>query len=99
MWEFYHPEQPVHWLASVLDCKSFLGMPPAVVVTAEFDILRDEGRHLARRMQEDGVPVVLHQATGMTHGFASFSTIVLDVAEILRAACSRLCIPNTFAKV
>lgn len=90
MWAYYHPAQPVSPLASILENESLAGLPPAVVVTAELDILRDEGNELARRLAVDGVEVMHLQAQGMVHGFASFSTALPHVASILRDACTRL---------
>lgn len=48
------------------------GMPPAVVVTAEFDPLRDDGEDFARKLEEAGNKVKLIRMDGMMHGFALY---------------------------
>ena len=50
---------------------SLAGLPSAFVVTAEYDVLRDEGQAYARRMEADGVEVTHVFAEGMNHGFAA----------------------------
>lgn len=52
--------------------KSFAGLPPAFVCAAGCDPLRDDSLELAKRMQADGVDVVLHEAPGATHGFTKY---------------------------
>ncbi len=56
-------------LVAPAQAASLRGLPPAIVVTAGFDILRDEGRSYARRLTDAGVPTVpLHYADSI-HGF------------------------------
>jgi acetyl esterase len=69
------------------------GLPPAVVVTAELDVLRDEGERYAARLQAAGVPVVCTRYQGVNHNFvrklALFDAAHVAVAQI-GAALHRL---------
>jgi acetyl esterase len=62
--------------ASPLLCDSLAGLPPAVVATAECDVLRDEGEQYAARLRADGVSVQLRRHVGMLHGFLACAGVV-----------------------
>ena len=48
---------------------SLASLPPSLVLTAEYDVLRDEGRRYAERLQAAGVPTTHRDYPGMTHLF------------------------------
>jgi acetyl esterase/lipase len=91
-WHQYAPDRSVDkeptacpLLASLEQLKE---LPPALVITAECDILRDEGEAYARKLTEAGVPVTCTRYLGAIHGFMGANALAQTLAA--RAATAQM---------
>jgi acetyl esterase len=66
------------------------GVAPALVITAEFDPLRDEGKAYADRLRDAGVDVELRRFDGQVHSFFTLSTITPAANEAMTLATERV---------
>jgi acetyl esterase len=87
-WRHYlaNPEDGDNPLASPLRTPDLRGLPPALVITAEYDPLRDEAELYAERLRHAGVDVTLTRYPGMTHGFFTMTGAV----DAARDACDQV---------
>jgi acetyl esterase len=92
-WDHYltDPADGRNPLASPLLAESHADLPPALVITAEFDPLRDEGEFYAEKLYAAGVPTQLSRYDGMVHGFFAMSGVldggrkaIAEAAEFLQ---------------
>ncbi|MDI1283135.1 MAG: alpha/beta hydrolase [Reyranella sp.] len=87
--DHYAPDQASRgdWRVSPLRAASLAGLAPALVITAGYDPLRDEGRAYAWRLQQEGTLADLVEFGGMLHGFLS-APMLLHGARRGTAICA-----------
>ena len=91
-WDLYCPDTPRRNepAASPLHAKSLAGQPAAMVVTAEFDPLRDEGKAYADALSAAGVDAEYHCADGLIHDFFGTAALLPCSRPAFEAACTAL---------
>ena len=67
---------PNDWRATPMTAASHEGVAPALIITAEFDPLRDEGEAYAETLQAAGVPAKASRHDGLIHGFFGMGPVV-----------------------
>jgi acetyl esterase/lipase len=81
-WDLYAPDSKTRDNPYVSPLRASLqelnGLPPALVITAENDPLRDEGEAYARKLKEAGVSVIATRYNGMIHDFVLLNGIQAD---------------------
>jgi acetyl esterase len=87
-WDHYVPDRGRRndSSAAPLRAEKLGGLPPATVITAEYDPLRDEGEAYAERLREAGVATTLSRYDGQIHGFVS----MLDLLDAGRRAADQI---------
>jgi acetyl esterase len=75
---------------SPLHAEDLSGLPPALVVTAGFDPLRDEGEAYAEKLREAGVDVALRRHEDLIHGFINFTGVGTRFREALAETAGAL---------
>lgn len=89
-WHHYlaMPADAAHPHASPLRAPDLGNLPPAYIVTADYDPLRDEGEAYAARLVTAGVETAFVRYTDMNHGFMQWAGVIDRVDEALDAACA-----------
>jgi acetyl esterase len=80
--------EAAHPHASPLRAPDLSGLPPAYVLSAEYDPLRDEAELYGARLQAAGVPAEIVRAAGMNHGFLFWVGIVGGADVAMAGACA-----------
>jgi acetyl esterase len=82
------PEDAQDWRASPIKAASLKGVAPAIVVTAECDVLHDEGKGYADALRRAGVAVEYREYPGMIHAFFGMVPAVDDAMNAQHAVAA-----------
>jgi acetyl esterase len=84
-WSHYLPTAAAgaNCYASPLQAEDLRDLPPGLILTAEYDVVRDEGEEYGRRLEEAGVPMLARRCEGLTHGFLEMAPVVERAQDAL----------------
>ena len=77
-------------LAAPMRAESLRGLPPALILTAEVDPIRDDAEAYAARLRRDGVPVSLTRYAGVFHGFVTEIGVFTQAKQAIDEVCLHL---------
>lgn len=77
-------------LASPMQAKNLSNLPPALILTAEYDPLRDEGELYGQHLQEAGVPTIIRRYNGLIHGFFGMALLIDEARRAVRETSQTL---------
>jgi len=91
-WDQYCPntKDRMNPEAAPLQAKNLRGVTPALIITAEHDVLVDEGEAYSNRLKEAGVDVEYHKWPGQMHGFLNMVNILPASAEVIQLISSSI---------
>ncbi|WP_280302419.1 alpha/beta hydrolase [Nocardia neocaledoniensis] len=77
-------------LAAPMRAESLRGLPPALIITAEVDPIRDDAEAYAQRLREEGVPVSSTRYAGVFHGFFTEVAVFAQAKQAIGEVCRYL---------
>ncbi|SMH30896.1 alpha/beta hydrolase [Mesorhizobium australicum] len=92
-WFFKHYAPSNLWASpdiSPLKSNNLADMPPAIIATAEYDVLCDEGEAYAQKLRDAGVPVTLRRLDGLAHGFVRLHNLFDAPMDELRKVAAEI---------
>lgn len=91
-----NPGQALHPNVSPLLAENLNGLPPALILTAEFDVVRGQGEAYAKRLKEAGVPVMNICYRGMLHDFVTLPGLFDRASKAIDEIC--VCLRKSMGK-
>lgn len=83
-------EEQWHPYASPSLAPDLHSLPPALIITAECDPVRDAGEHYGQRLREAGIPVTISRYNGMVHSFMGMKALVPEAKQAFEESVQAL---------